>query len=313
MINIIVAHAANGVIGNADDIPWHISADFKRFKALTSGHTVIMGRKTFESKPLGKPLPKRRNIVITRNKKYKADGVEVANSLDGALKMTKGEDEVFIIGGGEIYRQAMDKADRIYETILQTEIEGDTTFPRVNLNHWRLDNLEKHHDEKSNINYYFADYLRRDKPAKLYFIDAARHLEQTYQMEDLEQRQACVFCEEHFKHEHREPIEIETKHWLVTKNDYPYPHTKLHLLYVPKKHANTFGDLETAALKELPDVLLKIEQQFNLTAYAQFMRVGDFRYNGATVHHLHGHIIVGDNQHPDFEDIHVKVASKPKD
>ena len=310
MISLIVAHTKNNVIGNKGDIPWKLSDDLKRFKALTTGKSIIMGRKTFDS--LGRALPNRRNIVITRKSQFNFNGVEVASSLDEALKLTKDEPEVFVIGGGEIYKQAMDKADRIYATILEQEIEGDTHFPRVNLNHWQLDKLEKHHDDLSDIDYYYADYVRRKKPAKLYFIDASRHLDQTYQMEDLEKRQACVFCEKDFKQEHREPIEIETKHWMVTKNDYPYTHTKLHLLYVPKKHANTLAELDPAALTELPVVLARIEKQFKLKSYAQFMRVGDFRYNGATVHHLHGHIVVGDSEHPDFDGVYAKLASKPR-
>lgn len=310
MISLLVAYSSNNVIGNKGTIPWHLSDDLKRFKQLTTGHSIVMGRKTFES--IGRALPNRRNIVITRNKKFQAEGVEVVNSIGDALKLTKGEEEIFIIGGGEIYRQSIDKADKIYATIIDTEIEGDTFFPRVNLQKWQLSRLEKHHDEKSGNNFHYAEYTRRLKPARLYYHDAGRSLEQIWQMEYLEQRQACVFCEDHFKKEHREPIEIETKHWMVTKNDYPYDNTKLHLLYVPKKHANKLSDLAPEALAELPEVLKKIEQHFKLRSYGQFMRVGDFRFNGATVHHLHGHVLVGDSEHPDFDGIYVKLASKPR-
>src|SRR5690349_5211306 len=107
MISLIVAHSKNGVIGADADIPWHLKDDLQRFRDKTRGHSIIMGRKTFESKPLGRPLPKRRNIVVTRNKKWSFEGVEVAHSLEEALEMTKGEEEVFVIGGGEIYKQAI--------------------------------------------------------------------------------------------------------------------------------------------------------------------------------------------------------------
>lgn len=313
MINIIVAHAANGVIGSADDIPWHISADFKRFKALTSGHTVIMGRKTFESKPLGKPLPNRRNIVVTRNKNYQTDGIEVAGSLDAALKMTKGEDEVFIIGGGEIYKQAMDKADRIYATIIQTEIEGDTYFPRVNLQQWQLDSLEKHLDEPSGLEFYYANYSQRKAQPEMYFIDEGRELQQILEMEDLERRQVCFFCHDHFKKERPTATEFETKHWYVSKNKYPYKNTKHHLLFIAKEHVNSVAKLSPAARQDIGEVIAQIEKRYKLTSYGQFMRAGDFRYNGGTVFHLHGHVIAGDHQNPDFDKVKVKLASKPKD
>src|SRR5690606_35726496 len=213
MISLIVAHSQNYVIGNKGSIPWHLSDDLKRFKDITTGHAIIMGRKTYES--IGRPLPNRTNIVVTRNTEFKAEGVQVASSLDEAVKLAGNDPEIFIIGGGEIYKQALKKADRVYATIIDTEIEGDTHFPRLNLDQWRLDELEKHHDEKSGLDYYYANYVRRKKPPKLYYIDAGRTLEQISQMEDLEERAVCVFCEEHFKKEHREPIDIETKHWLV--------------------------------------------------------------------------------------------------
>ncbi len=308
MTSIIVAYSKNGVIGNTGTIPWRLSDDLKRFKTITSGHTIIMGRKTFES--IGHALPKRRNIVVTRSKTYKADGIEVANSLQMALDLAKGDNEVFIIGGGEIYKEALPKVQKIYATIIDKTIEGDTTFPRVNLNRWQLDELEKHTNVA--FNYYYATYTRRSKKPELYFIDAGRTLEQVLQMEDLERRGVCVFCEHNFKKEHREPIEIETEHWMVTKNDYPYEDTKLHLLFVPKKHANFYDDLEDKARDELGLLLHKIEQRYKPKSYGMFMRVGDFMYNGASVHHLHGHILVGDHELDEFKGIRVKLGSKPE-
>lgn len=310
MISLIVAHTKNNVIGNKGDIPWDLPDDLQRFRDITSGKSIIMGRKTFDS--IGRVLPNRRNIIVTRNPKLTIAGVEVVNSLDKALKLTKGEKEVFVIGGGEIYKQAMDKADKIYATVLDTEIEGDTVFPRVNLNDWRLDTLEKHHDKKAGLDYHYANYLRRKKPAKLYYIDSGRELQQIWEMEDLEKRGVCFFCAEHFRKERPEAIEFETKHWIVAKNKYPYKHTKLHLLYIPKKHANTIAELTPAARKDMSEVLLEIEKRYKLTGYAHFMRVGDFRYNGATVHHIHGHVLVGDAEHPEFENVKIKLASKPR-
>lgn len=135
MISVIAAVASNGTIGADNCLLWHISEDLRRFKALTSGHPVVMGRKTWES--LGRPLPGRHNVVITRNPEYVADGATVVGSLDKALALLKDEQEIFIIGGGEIYRQAMEVADRLYITHVDAEYEGDTCFPDIDPEKWR--------------------------------------------------------------------------------------------------------------------------------------------------------------------------------
>ncbi|MDE6451655.1 MAG: dihydrofolate reductase, partial [Odoribacter sp.] len=127
MISIIVAAAENNVIGNNNALIWHISADLKHFKQLTTGHSVIMGRKTYES--IGRALPNRRNIVISRNPDFRPEGCTVVSSVDEALRLTDGEEEVFIIGAGSIYREMWDKVERLYITLVHAVIEGDTSIP----------------------------------------------------------------------------------------------------------------------------------------------------------------------------------------
>lgn len=134
-ISLIVAVAENGIIGTGGTMPWHITEDFRHFKEVTLGHSVIMGRKTYES--IGRPLPRRRNIVITRNGALRIEGCEMAPSLEAALTMCEGEEEVFVIGGGEIYRQAMPLADRLYITHVGVSVEGDTRFPAILPEVWR--------------------------------------------------------------------------------------------------------------------------------------------------------------------------------
>lgn len=149
VVSIIVAMSENRVIGRDGDLPWHISTDLKRFKQITTGHTVIMGRKTYES--VGKPLPNRTNIVITRQLNYNPAGVSIAASLDNAMKSAEeSEDEIFIIGGGEIYKQAVEKSHRLYLTIIQAEIEGDTFFPEINEEEWKVVEEERHPADKKN-------------------------------------------------------------------------------------------------------------------------------------------------------------------
>lgn len=142
MISIIVAIAQNGTIGDKNSLLWHIKEDMRFFRTTTSGHAVIMGRKTFES--LGsKPLPKRKNIVITRSD-LEFEGALTAHSLQEAVAMAEGDEETFIIGGAQIYREALAVADRMYITRVERDYEGDTSFPDIDYSQWRLVAEERH-------------------------------------------------------------------------------------------------------------------------------------------------------------------------
>ncbi len=134
MISLIVAHDKNRVIGYENKMPWHLPGDLQYFKEMTMGKPVIMGRKTFES--IGRPLPGRRNIVISRNENYSADGIEVVSSLDEALQLTKDAEETMVIGGEQILNLALPLADRLYITLIDAEFKGDTYFP--NYEGWQL-------------------------------------------------------------------------------------------------------------------------------------------------------------------------------
>jgi len=157
---VIAAMSINRVIGNKGKIPWHISDDFKRFKEVTSGHPVLMGRKTFESLPI-KPLPNRENIVITSNKDYSFQGVVVRHSLEDALDYCKGKEKVFIIGGASIYKQAldMDIVDVLDITLIDRDFEGDTFFPEIDFNLWKIKERTKMEDPIYG-RYWFLKYER---------------------------------------------------------------------------------------------------------------------------------------------------------
>ncbi|RBQ11986.1 dihydrofolate reductase [Pedobacter miscanthi] len=154
-ISIAVAVGENYAIGKNNQLLWHMPADLKFFKQTTSGHTVIMGRKTFDS--VGKPLPNRRNVVITRDTELKIEGVEVVNSLDKALEITQTEEKpVFIVGGAEIYRQALPKTDTLYLTTIHHTFDADTFFPEIDRNEWKVISSETHKaDEKNKYDYTF--------------------------------------------------------------------------------------------------------------------------------------------------------------
>lgn len=132
IVSIIAAMSRNRIIGVDGSIPWRIPADMSRFRDLTLGHTIVMGRKTFES--IGRPLSGRKNIIISRDPAYHAEGALTASSLYDALKIAEDDGEVFICGGGEIYEQAIPSASRIYLTAVDFEVEGDTLFPPIQLN-----------------------------------------------------------------------------------------------------------------------------------------------------------------------------------
>jgi dihydrofolate reductase len=159
MISLIVAVARNGVIGRKGDLPWHLPKDLRRFKALTMGHHLVVGRKTWQE--VGRPLPGRVMVVVTRDPGYRPDGVIVVHSLEEALQVAQGDDEVFIAGGGEIYRQALPLVDRMYVTRIHAEVAGDTTFPEVDLTAWRLVERADHEaDEKHEYPFTFEVYDR---------------------------------------------------------------------------------------------------------------------------------------------------------
>ncbi len=160
MNSIIVAAAQNNAIGKRNSLLWRMPEDLKFFKKTTTGHTVIMGRKTFES--VGKPLPYRRNIIITRQKDYNVEGAEVVHSLEEALAICNPKEENFIIGGAEIYSLAMDKVDRIYFTLIYAEFEADAFFPPILQDLWQLVSESYHNaDDKNPYDYNFMIYEKR--------------------------------------------------------------------------------------------------------------------------------------------------------
>lgn len=159
-ITMVAAAAENNALGKNNDLVWHLPDDFKRFKAITSHHHIIMGRKTFETFP--KLLPNRKHIVITRQSDYEKEGVEVVHSLEEALKVSSDENEVFIIGGGEIYKQALPHADKIELTRVHDTFEADAFFPEIDESNWKLIHSEYHSkDERHNYAFTYLTYEKK--------------------------------------------------------------------------------------------------------------------------------------------------------
>lgn len=160
MINIIVAADEHNGIGKNNQLLWHLPADLKHFKQLTTGHPIIMGRKTYDS--IGKALPGRRNIIISRQKDLVIEGCEVVHSLEAALEACANHAEIFIIGGAQIFKQALQLTDVIYFTRVHQSLEADTHFPPIDLGQWKETEKEHHDpDEKNKIPYTFITYRKR--------------------------------------------------------------------------------------------------------------------------------------------------------
>lgn len=158
-ISIVAAVARNGVIGKAGGLPWRLSADLGYFKRLTMGHHMVMGRKTFES--IGRPLPGRTSVVVTRGIAQFPEGVIVARSIDDAIAACVGDDEIFVTGGAEIYRQAFPLADRLYITEVDAVVDGDTHFPEIKADEWHVVSREQRQaDEKNEYGFAFVVYAR---------------------------------------------------------------------------------------------------------------------------------------------------------
>ncbi len=161
-VSLIAAVAANGIIGHHNAMPWRLPEDLKHFKALTLGHPVIMGRKTYES--LGRPLPGRRNIVISRQRCFDSDTCVTARSLDDALQGCQMDsNEVFVIGGAQIYAEALPVAERLYLTEIHRDYPGDTHFPAVDWSSWRETRRQQHQNSEG-LEYDFVTYERIQPP-----------------------------------------------------------------------------------------------------------------------------------------------------
>ncbi|GDX55444.1 dihydrofolate reductase [Methylophilaceae bacterium] len=159
-LSIIVAMSSNRVIGVNNSLPWHLSEDLKHFKTLTTGHTIIMGRKTYES--IGKPLPNRRNIVISRNLNAFYGGVEVVHSLEDAFSTASNDEEVFIIGGSNIYEQSLHLVEHLYITEIKKSFEGDAFFPEIDKSLW-TESARETHTSSDGLEFSFVSLQRKIK------------------------------------------------------------------------------------------------------------------------------------------------------
>lgn len=162
ILTLVVARAANGVIGRDNQMPWHLPEDLAHFKRTTLGKPIVMGRKTYES--IGRPLPGRRNIVVSRNPELRIDGCETATSLIDAQRLCVGTEEICLIGGAQLYAEAIASADKLIVTEIARDFEGDAVFPAIDPAVWHAASRETHHAAPPNdFDFTYVTYLRRDE------------------------------------------------------------------------------------------------------------------------------------------------------
>lgn len=298
-IIIVAAISENGVIGFEGNIPWHLSGDMKYFTNLTKNHTVIIGRKTHESviKTLGHPLKDRRTIVITRQIDYKAEGCEVINSFEEAIEKCGAEEKVFVIGGAEIYRMALPLATEMRLTQVHIQCQGDTFFPLYDKDQW-LETCSENHkrDGKNQCDYTFITLERKKDGIKgkiIYNLDNARSPDQRLVMQRDLEKGVCGFCPG-YRTKAMMPILKEGAYWEVRENRWPYKGARCHLLFISREHFERLSELPTEAGQELLSLWQWAEQKYAVESGAVNMRFGNSEFNGATVAHLHCHMIVPD-------------------
>ncbi len=282
---LIAAISDNGVIGNNRSLPWaKISADMKWFRERTGGHSVIMGRKTWESLPKEfRPLHGRQNIVVSTQSLKLPGDVLVVSSLENALEVAR--DRPFIIGGESIYRQALPLVDEMYLTRVHQDVEGDVRFPDWNQDEWNL--VWRKDDALGRITW--EVYYRK---TPLYEFSATRDPKQYQIMEGLLAKGQCHFCPEAFAEHHKAPILWKGIHWFVTENDFPYKGARCHFMMVLQNHVETLSGVPPGAWEEMGTILRWLEQHYGIEGGALGFRFGEPVRSGASIRHVHAHVIV---------------------
>lgn len=291
MITIIAAVSIDGFIGKDDKIPWRLKSDMEHFKNTTTGQTVVMGRKTWDSLgPKYRPLPDRRNIVLSRQQSFVAEGAEVVPSFEEALTLTENDEQVFIIGGAEIYRQAMPFAERLLITKVHKDVgNGDARFPLIHPREWNLvSSTEGVQGGKDECEFTVDDYS-----PNIPYIELAnvRTPDQLKVMRQIRKAGHCPFCSTNLATYHKKPIIWGGTYWVLTENMWPYPGASAHYLLIARAHREHVGALNGSEKEEFFEALWQLERDGSFLGGGIGIRSGDPILSGATVKHLHAQII----------------------
>jgi dihydrofolate reductase/diadenosine tetraphosphate (Ap4A) HIT family hydrolase len=305
-LSLIVAADEQDTIGRDGALPWHLPDDMQRFKRLTVGHVVIAGRLTQDSMVarLGRPLPDRTTLVVSRQSWPGVAGVEyvpdLATGIERALELTGAEDdEVFVIGGAQIYEAALPLVQTVHLTRVRGVFDGDTAMPAGWLTPFELTASEDRGD------FVWETYQRRS----YYYLGNSRGEAQSDDMRRLEAEGRCLFCPG------QEALAVvhKTPQWTIVPNRFPYRGTRLHLLLIPDEHVTDMADLSPAAQADFWTALSWVRDQYSLTFYGLAVRNGDPAFTGGTIRHLHVHVVVGDVENSDVDFVRVRMSSRPPD
>ena len=317
-LSIIAAVAENGVIGVGGKLPpWKLKTDMKRFAEVTKDHMVIVGRKTHESilQRLGHSLKDRVTVVITSRENYRNPDWVTVNSWEEALSLVKNiRDEVFVIGGAEIYKLALPYTNTICLTEVKGNFQGDAFFPPINWDEWKEIWREEYQKDDRNTHDFSFIILKRKGPDQSFItLEHARVDEQRQVMEEIIKQGVCPFCEENLYKFHQRPILKRTKHWILTENQWPYKNTRVHLLAIHTTHVESIGEMEPEAGKELIELAKWAEVKYGLVsgALALGMRFGAPEASGATVRHLHAQLLaaeITDKNDPKYQPVRFRAG-----
>jgi dihydrofolate reductase len=298
MLKIIAAVAENRVIGKAGGLPWHLPDDMKWFKERTGSDPVAMGSKTFNLLPdRFRPLPGRLNIIISRDtwNWMETDRVTATDNFDEIVERSKNED-VWVIGGAEIYTLALPHAFELYMTRVHGEPEGDVFFPAWNPAEWILG--WEHCREADEKHVYARTWQVYFRDTPIYQFANTRLHEQRRVMFESLARDECPFCPEGLGKTHVSPVVWRGKHWLITPNDYPYKDTagrelarENHLLIIPTSHVEKLSEISSEGWEEFGKVASQLEDVYGLDGVGLTNRSGNPLRTGSSIKHLHFHAI----------------------
>jgi dihydrofolate reductase len=304
---IVVAYDENRGIGIESQMPWEgkLPADLKHFRELTKGQIVVMGRKTLDS--IGRPLPGRENRIVTRDESLAVPGASVyCNNHIGPLKVEDGDDrKIYIIGGEEIYRKYIPAAEYIIATEVDADYSCDTFFPELKSNRWEVRGCK--HRKADSINthgFVIAEYARVCGD----YIDTtkARSPEQELQFSQIELDGVCPFCTEYITEYHDRPVEDINDSWLFTENMIPYDGAEKHSLFIPKRHVEHPSELTPNEWSDFGDVVKKFGVDVQYGGIA--MRFGPISHTGASVAHLHIHMIKPEDGSDEAKKVKFKIS-----
>lgn len=295
-ISFVVAMSRNRVIGVNNQLPWKIPTDMARFTRITTGHPVVMGSKTYESFPEKyRPLPNRTNIVMTRDASKKFPGAHAVTSLAEAIRLAaqqSGGEEIMLIGGGQVFEEALPLTHKIYLTEVDTEVEnGDAFFPELDELRWDVkDEGAFEADEKNQYGGRFLTYTRSNsypivEPAN------GRNEEYKAQLNGILESGQCPFCPGGETLRDQEILK-QTDTWFVKENAHPLANTLFHFVFTPNRHVQDVGELTAKEWEGLMALRQELKEKYNFTGDAMYVRSGEPLVTGATVAHLHWHLIV---------------------